>query len=117
MSRAPLDDAVQVPPLPAGQALIDSHCHLDMDEFDGDRVRVLERAAAAGVTAMVTIGAGGPLEAAYDRMKAVRFQQAQAIRSDGIRQAQIIRADADAEASSTYAEAFKAGGGVKPFWP
>jgi TatD DNase family protein len=63
MSRAPLDDAVQVPPLAAGQALIDSHCHLDMDEFDGDRVRVLERAAAAGVTAMVTIGAGGPLEA------------------------------------------------------
>jgi len=55
--------SVQLPPLPAGQAVIDSHCHLDMDAFDPDRAQVLQRAAAAGVTAMVTIGAGGPLEA------------------------------------------------------
>jgi len=54
----------------------------------------------------VDLPAGGPLEAAYDRMKAVRFQQAQAIRSDGIRQAQIIRADADAATARIYADSF-----------
>ena len=35
---------------------IDSHLHLDFDEFAGDRDAVLARAAAAGVDAFVTIG-------------------------------------------------------------
>ncbi|MDH4196396.1 MAG: TatD family hydrolase, partial [Candidatus Aminicenantes bacterium] len=32
---------------------MDSHAHLDMPEFDGDREEVLGRAAAAGVTAVL----------------------------------------------------------------
>jgi TatD DNase family protein len=63
MTRAALEHITDLPHLPAGQTIIDSHCHLDMDEFAADRTAVLARAAAAGVSAMVTIGAGGPLEA------------------------------------------------------
>ncbi len=41
--------------------LIDSHCHLDSDQFDPDREDVINRALAAGVTQMVAIGTGnGP---------------------------------------------------------
>jgi TatD DNase family protein len=37
-------------------ALIDCHAHLHDAEFDGDRTAVIERAAAAGVTTIVTAG-------------------------------------------------------------
>jgi TatD DNase family protein len=63
MPGTPLDRLPALPALPAGQTLIDSHCHLDMDEFDRDRTDVLVRAASAGVGTMITIGAGGPLAA------------------------------------------------------
>jgi TatD DNase family protein len=66
MSRPRFDTAPPLPALPAGQTVIDSHCHLDMDEFDADRAAVLVRAAGASVSTMVTIGAGGSL-AANDR--------------------------------------------------
>ena len=41
--------------------LIDSHCHLDDEQFDADRDAVIERAHAAGVERMLAIGTGdGP---------------------------------------------------------
>jgi len=41
--------------------LIDSHCHLDNEQFDADREAVIERAFAAGVEHMLAIGSGdGP---------------------------------------------------------
>jgi TatD DNase family protein len=41
--------------------LIDSHCHLDSQEFDADREEAIQRAIDAGVTTMVAIGTGsGP---------------------------------------------------------
>lgn len=50
--------------------------------------------------------AGAPLQAAFERMKSARAQQALTIRAQGQRQAQIIAADADAEAAQIYAQAF-----------
>ena len=35
---------------------IDTHAHLEMEAFDKDREAVLERAAAAGLTAILTVG-------------------------------------------------------------
>jgi TatD DNase family protein len=37
-------------------ALIDSHCHIDMPQFDADRAEVVERARAAGVEKMLIVG-------------------------------------------------------------
>jgi TatD DNase family protein len=37
-------------------ALVDSHCHLDVEEFDADRTETIERAQGAGVAAMLTLG-------------------------------------------------------------
>jgi TatD DNase family protein len=59
--RTPVDPAL-VPRLPPGCTVIDSHCHLDMDDLAADRAGVLERARHAGVATMITIGAGGPME-------------------------------------------------------
>jgi len=36
--------------------LIDSHAHLDMEHFDTDRSKVLERAIKGGITHIITIG-------------------------------------------------------------
>jgi membrane protease subunit HflC len=49
---------------------------------------------------------GTPLQSAFERMRTAREQEAGSIRAQGYKQVQIIRADADAEAASTYAEAF-----------
>jgi len=36
-------------------AIVDSHCHLDLPDFDDERDAIIERAREAGVTRMVTI--------------------------------------------------------------
>jgi TatD DNase family protein len=44
--------------------IVDSHCHLDFEDFRDDLPAILERARAAGIMAMVCVGAGGDLETA-----------------------------------------------------
>jgi len=56
--------------------LVDSHCHLDGEKFAADLDAVLERAAAAGVTRMVSIGTGdGPPELDRAVRLAERYEQ------------------------------------------
>jgi TatD DNase family protein len=44
-------------------ALADTHCHLTDRAFAGDLEEVIARARAAGVTHIVAVGGGGPIEA------------------------------------------------------
>jgi len=44
--------------------MIDTHCHLDVDDFGPDRAEVLARARAAGVSTMICIGSGRDVGAA-----------------------------------------------------
>ncbi len=56
--------------------LVDSHCHLDDEQFDNDRTAVIERARAAGLKFMLAIGTGGgppDLEAAIRVAQAYPF--------------------------------------------
>lgn len=46
--------------------LADSHCHIDMPEFDGDRAEAISRARDAGVATMLVVG-GFDAEAGHRR--------------------------------------------------
>jgi TatD DNase family protein len=47
--------------------LVDSHCHIDGEQFDADREQVIENARLAGVTAMFNIGTGSPKEDSFEK--------------------------------------------------
>ena len=56
--------------------LVDSHCHLDGEKFAADLDAVLERATAAGVSRIVSIGTGdGPPELDRAVRLAERYEQ------------------------------------------
>jgi len=46
---------------------IDSHAHIDGEEFDADRDEVIERARAAGVSTILNVGTGDPHSGAFER--------------------------------------------------
>lgn len=46
---------------------VDSHAHIDGEEYDADRAEVLERAREAGVRAILNVGTGDPRSDAFAR--------------------------------------------------
>jgi TatD DNase family protein len=50
--------------------LVDTHAHLDQEEFDADRPQVIDRATSAGVTAIVAIGTTGASSATVVQLAA-----------------------------------------------
>lgn len=46
---------------------VDSHAHIDGSEFDGDRSEVIQRARAAGLSAILNIGTGDPHSGSLER--------------------------------------------------
>src|SRR5687768_12437574 len=50
---------------------IDSHAHIDGEEFDADRDEVVARARAAGVRAILNVGTGDPHGGNFERAVAV----------------------------------------------
>ncbi|HVF42438.1 MAG TPA: TatD family hydrolase [Pyrinomonadaceae bacterium] len=46
---------------------VDSHAHIDGEEFDADRVEVVGRARAAGVRAILNVGTGDPHGGSLER--------------------------------------------------
>jgi len=51
--------------------LIDSHCHIDGEQFDADRDDVVRRAKEAGVAVMLNVGTGDPRTDDFQRAVAV----------------------------------------------
>lgn len=46
---------------------VDSHCHIDGEQFDADRDEIVSRAADAGVKMMLTVGTGNPHKGEIER--------------------------------------------------
>jgi TatD DNase family protein len=47
--------------------LVDSHCHIDGEQFDADREQVIENARLAGISAMLNIGTGSPKDDSFEK--------------------------------------------------
>lgn len=53
---------------------VDSHAHIDGEEYDADRAEVVERAREAGVRAILNVGTGDPHSGSLERAVAVADQ-------------------------------------------
>jgi TatD DNase family protein len=51
--------------------LVDSHCHIDGEQFDADREQVIENARLAGVRAMLNIGTGSSKSDSFEKTVAL----------------------------------------------
>jgi len=64
--------------------LIDSHCHIDGEQFDADRDEVVQRAKEAGVAAMLNVGTGDPHSDDFRRAVAVAEKYENVFASVGV---------------------------------
>src|SRR5258706_6842455 len=78
--------------------LIDSHCHIDGEKFDGDRDEVIQRAKDAGVAAMLNIGTGDPHSDDFLRAVAVAERYDNVYASVGVHRHDAKLYDDEAEA-------------------
>jgi TatD DNase family protein len=63
---------------------VDSHAHIDGEEFDADRGEVVARARAAGVRAILNVGTGDPHGGGLERAVAVAEQFADVYAAVGV---------------------------------
>lgn len=63
---------------------IDSHCHIDGEQFDADRDEVVQRAKDAGVEAMLNIGTGDPHSDDFHKAVAVAEKYANVYAAVGV---------------------------------
>ncbi|MCG2813670.1 MAG: YchF/TatD family DNA exonuclease, partial [Thermodesulfovibrionales bacterium] len=56
LSKGGIEGGVNFSPLTSHFSLLDTHCHLEMAEFDEDRDAVIQRAKEAGIDAVITVG-------------------------------------------------------------
>lgn len=63
---------------------VDSHAHIDGEEFDVDRDEVLARARIGGVRAILTIGTGDPQSGNFERAVALAEKHADVYASIGV---------------------------------
>lgn len=47
--------------------IIDSHCHIDVEEFEEDRDEVIQNALDSGVVAMLNVGTGSPEKDSFEK--------------------------------------------------
>lgn len=64
--------------------LIDSHCHIDGEQFDADRGEVVRRAKDVGVAAMLNVGTGDPHSDDFRRAVAVTERYENVFASVGV---------------------------------
>jgi TatD DNase family protein len=64
--------------------LIDSHCHIDGEQFDADRDEIVQRARDAGVAAMLNVGTGDPHSDDFRRAVAVAEKYENVFASVGV---------------------------------
>jgi len=65
-------------------SLVDSHCHIDGDQFDDDRDEVVRRAVDAGVEIMLNVGTGDPNSDDFRRAVAVAEKYENVFASVGV---------------------------------
>jgi TatD DNase family protein len=63
---------------------VDSHAHIDGEEFDADRGEVLARARAAGVGAILNVGTGDPRSGSLERAVEVAGQYENVFAAAGV---------------------------------
>jgi TatD DNase family protein len=63
---------------------VDSHCHIDGEQFDSDRDEVVQRALAAGVKAMLNVGTGDPHSGEIERAVTVEERYGNVFASVGV---------------------------------